>query len=59
MELRMKKHSDNTPAFEPKSRVKVAHQPGSVERTLEDGRVVVQFDNGQKQPIEPDKIRQE
>ena len=55
----MKKHSDNTPSFEPKSRVKVASPPGSVERTLEDGRVVVQFDNGQKQPIEPDKIHQE
>jgi len=52
----MKKHSDSTPIFEPKERVKVAGQNGKVERTLEDGRVVVQFDNGQKQPIEPDKL---
>lgn len=52
----MKKHGDNTPTFEDKERVKVAGQPGTVDRTLEDGRVVVNFDNGQKQPIEPDKV---
>jgi hypothetical protein len=56
MEDEMIKHSDSTPAFEPQERVKVAGQHGAVEKTLEDGRVVVQFDNGQKQPIEPDKI---
>lgn len=52
----MSKHSDSTPNYSPKERVKVAGQHGHVDRTLEDGRVVVQFDNGQKLPIEPDKI---
>lgn len=54
--MTMTKHGDNTPAFNDAERVKVAGQAGKVERTLEDGRVVVQFDNGQKQPIEPDKV---
>lgn len=53
----MLKHGDRTPTFGTKERVKVAGQSGEVERTLEDGRVVVHFDNGQKQPIEPDKIQ--
>lgn len=57
MEDEMIKHSDSTPVFEPKERVKVAGQNGAVEKTLEDGRVLVQFDNGQKQPIEPDKVQ--
>ena len=52
----MSKHNDNTPTYNAKERVKVAGQHGQVDRTLEDGRVVVQFDNGQKMPIEPDKI---
>jgi hypothetical protein len=52
----MSKHNDNTPTYTPNERVKVAGQHGQVDRTLEDGRVVVQFDNGQKMPIEPDKI---
>lgn len=55
----MEKNSDNTPMFDENVRVKVAGQPGKVERTLSDGRVVVQFDNGQKQPIEPDKVTRE
>lgn len=51
----MKKNADNTPSFENGQRVKVAQQEGRVERTLDDGRVMVQFDNGARQPIEPDK----
>lgn len=52
----MKKHGDNTPQFTPGERVKVAGQEGAVERTLEDGRPIIKFDSGQKQPIEPDKV---
>lgn len=52
----MKKDADNTPKFGPGIRVKVAGQDGTTEDTLRDGRVVVQFDKGAKQPIEPDKI---
>lgn len=52
----MKKHSDNTPTFADSTRVKVAQQSGIVERTLDDGRVMVKFDNGARQPIEPDKV---
>lgn len=52
----MKKHSDNTPTFSDKERVKVAQQTGTVESTLDDGRVMVKFDNGERQPIEPDKV---
>jgi hypothetical protein len=51
----MKKNADNTPTFEDGQKVKVAQQEGRVERTLEDGRLVVRFDNGARQPIEPDK----
>lgn len=54
----MLKNSDNTPRYEEGSRVKVAGQHGTVDRILEDGRVVVDFDNGQRQAIEPDKVKQ-
>lgn len=52
----MKKNADNTPSFENGANVKVAQQEGKVERTLDDGRVMVSFANGARQPIEPDKI---
>lgn len=52
----MKKDADNTPKFGPGIRVKVAGKDGTTEDTMHDGRVVVQFDKGEKQPIEPDKI---
>jgi hypothetical protein len=52
----MKKHSDATPMFHADERVKVAHQEGSVVRTLEDGRILVEFDNGTRQPVDPDKV---
>ncbi len=52
----MQKNADNTPRYGKGARVKVAGQCGTVERTLEDGRVVVQFDAGQREPIEPDKV---
>lgn len=52
----MKKHGDNTPKFNDGERVKVAGQEGEIERTLDDGRPMVKFDNGQRQPIEPDKV---
>lgn len=52
----MLKHSDATPTFEPGEQVKVAQQAGKVERTLEDGRVLIEFDNGTRQPVAPDKV---
>lgn len=52
----MKKDADNTPKFNQGERVKVAAQEGQVESTMDDGRVVVRFGNGQTQPIEPDKV---
>lgn len=52
----MKKNADNTPKFGPGIRVKVAGQTGVTEDTQSDGRVVVQFDKGARQLIEPDKI---
>jgi len=52
----MKKHSDATPTFDRGERVKVAQQDGKVERTLEDGRVLIAFDNGTRQPVDPDKV---
>ncbi len=52
----MKKHGDNTPAFAPNERVKVAGQGGKVITTLDDGRVVITFDDGRQQSVEPDKV---
>jgi hypothetical protein len=52
----MKKHSDSTPEFNDGEQIKVAGQPGAVERTLEDGRVMVKFDNGTRYPVSPDKV---
>lgn len=52
----MDKHGDDTPKFKVRDRVKVAGQLGTVVTTKDDGRVIVSFDGGQQQPIEPDKI---
>jgi len=52
----MQKHSDATPTFDTGSVVKVAQMQGTVERTLEDGRILVKFDNGSRSPVDPDKV---